>query len=199
MQLTQKLKKNWGSQIKLCYNNNTLAILVEFWENGVSMPKSEENSKLVELVHVLGQLRSATRAWRWNQRIFHELAYTEGCLTFGTRIFKTPKNGVLRAAWPNKMRLLQMLSWKSFLLIELFCLAFHWETYKHMFKILLFLCSATSLLSSSDILEFVANFKATIKIMLQILYLLIIKLSCFYLNFGVSLGPFPVVSSGKNF
>jgi hypothetical protein len=150
------------------------------------MSNSEQTSRLVELVPVLRQLRSTTREWRWNQRSYHELAYTEGSLMFDIRIFKAPKMGVLYAGsnlrkpfvsfkklfsnyiyvyiffhnyqfrectipWPNRMRLLQMLIWKSSLLMKLLCLAFHWETYKHMFKNLPLIWPATSLLSSSDI------------------------------------------------
>jgi hypothetical protein len=36
--------------------------------------------------------------------------------------------------WPNRMLVLQMLIWKSFLLVKLLCLAFQWQTYKYLFK-----------------------------------------------------------------
>jgi hypothetical protein len=46
------------------------------------------------------------------------------------------------------MRLLQMLTLKSFLLMKIPCLAFYWETYKCVFKNLSIVLPASSLLHS---------------------------------------------------
>jgi len=58
---------------------------------GVSMPNSEQTNKLIELLPVLSQLRSAACKWRWKQRNFHEQTYREGDWLLTPGFLKVPK------------------------------------------------------------------------------------------------------------